>query len=110
MLNRLIGVFLGLEGILAANVALAHPGFGDEAPRSSVDACVAEGAAKADYAEARSVLHDVQTEERRVSGHKMSIRTIVYGDGDTIIREYASHCAIDDHEEIRQFKIRQTGD
>ena len=56
------------------------------------------------------MLHDVQTEERRVSGHKMSIRTIVYGDGDTIIREYASHCAIDDHEEIRQFKIRQTGD
>ena len=110
MLNRKIAVSLGLAGMLAANVALAVPGFSEEAPRSSVEACVAEVAANADYATARSVLHDVQTEERRVSGHKMSIRTIVYGEGETVIREYASHCAIDGQEHIRQFKIRQKGE
>ena len=93
-----------------ANVPFALPGFSAQAPRSSVDACVAAVDAQADYAAAQSVIHNVQTEERRVSGHKMSIRTIVFGEGETVIREYASHCAIDDQEQIRRFRIRPTGE
>ena len=50
-----------------------------------------------------------ETQDRRVSGHKMNIKTIVFGDGDTIIREYASNCAINDQQEIKRFKIRQKG-
>jgi hypothetical protein len=109
MINRKTAISLAVAGLLFANIAFALPGFSEEAPRSGVDACVAEVDAKADYSQARSVLHNVVTEERRTSGHKMSIRTIVYGEGDSVIREYASHCAIDDHEEIDRFKIRQTG-
>ena len=106
MLNRKIA--LTLAGLLAANVAFAVPGFSSEAPQSSVDTCVAAVADYADYADATTVMHDVQTQERRVSGHKMNIRTIVYGEGDTVIREYAAKCAINDHDEIKRFRIHQT--
>jgi len=110
MLNRKTTMSLTLIGLFMANVAFALPGFSTEAPRTSVDTCVAAVDAQADYADALSVIHNVETEERRVSGHKMSIRTIVYGEGDTVIREYASHCAINDQEQIRRFRIRQTGE
>ena len=107
MLNRKIA--LTLTGLLAANVAFALPGFSSDAPQSSVDTCVAAVAESADYANAHTVTHDVATKERRVSGHKMSIHTIVYGEGETVIREYASACAVNDNDEIQRFKIRQTG-
>jgi hypothetical protein len=109
MLNRKTVVSLGFAGLLFANVALALPGFSDEAPRATVDVCIAEVDANADFADANSVLHNVETEKRRISGYKMNIRTIVYGEGDTVIREYATHCRIDDEKEILRFKIRQTG-
>jgi hypothetical protein len=109
MLNRKTALSLGLAGLLAANAASALPGFSEAVPQSSIDACVAEVDANADFAKARSVVHNVETEERRTSGYKMNIRTIVYGEGETVIREYASHCAIDDDDEIRRFKIRQAG-
>lgn len=108
MFDRKTALSLSLAGLLAANVAFALPGFSDEAPQRSVDACVAEVDANANFAEARSVIHNVVTEERRVSGFKMNIRTIVYGEGETVIREYAAHCAIDDEQEIRRFNIRRT--
>jgi hypothetical protein len=107
MLNRKIA--LTLTGLLAANVAFALPGFTDEAPKSSVDTCVAAVDESADFANARTVLHNVETEERRISGHKMAIRTIVFGEGETVIREYASSCSVNDQDEIKRFKIRQKG-
>jgi len=109
MLNRKIAVSLTMIGLFAANVAFAIPAFAPEAPQESVDRCVAEVASNADYANAKGVLHNVETQDRKVSGHKMSIKTIVYGDGDTVIREYASNCAINDQQEIKRFKIRQKG-
>ena len=109
MKNHKTAVSLALIGLFVANVAFALPGFTREAPQSSVDTCVAEVDAKADYDLGQSVIHNVVTEERRVSGHKMNIRTIVYGEGDTVIREYATYCAIDDQDDIRRFKIRQKG-
>ena len=108
MLDRKTVISLGLTGLLAANVAFALPGFSEEPPQSSVDACVAEVDANANFEEARSVIHNVEAEARRTSGYKMNIRTIVYGEGETVIREYASHCAIDDEEQIRRFRIRRT--
>lgn len=105
MMNRKIALILA--GLLAANVAIAAPGEPQAAPQSSVATCVAAVAENADYAEATVVKHNVETEERRVSGHKMSIRTTVLDERDTVIREYASFCAIDNDDEIRRFRIRQ---
>jgi hypothetical protein len=109
MMYRKTAVTLGLAALLAVNLAFALPEFAADAAKSSVDACVAEVAQNADYADATSVRHDVVTWERRVSGHRMSIRTIVYGDGDAVIREYASNCAINDKDEIKSFRIRRSG-
>ena len=103
-------VSVALVSLFAANVALAVPGFPKDAPQSSVDTCLAEVSANANYANGATVYHNVETEERRVSGHKMSIRTTIFGaDGETVIREYAAHCAINDKDEIQRFKIRQKG-
>ncbi|MDJ0792784.1 MAG: hypothetical protein QNI98_00980 [Woeseiaceae bacterium] len=99
-----------LIGLFAANVAMALPGFDEEAPQSSVDTCVAAVDAQADYNESAKVLHNVETSKRRVSGHIMSIQTLVYGqDGHTLIREYKTNCAINDDDEIKRFRIRQRG-
>ncbi len=94
--------------LFGANVAFAGVLRTTDAPASSVDTCIAQVAAQADYAGAGSVTHEVETEERRVSGHKMKIATLVYGEGE-VIREYASFCAINDNDEIKRFNIRQKG-
>lgn len=101
---------ISLIGLFGANVAMALPGFDDAAPQSSVDTCVAAVDAQADYEEGTRVLHNVETSKRRVSGHIMSIQTLVYAeDGDTLIREYKTNCAINDDAEIKRFRIREKG-
>jgi hypothetical protein len=110
MMNRKIAVSLTLIGLFAANIAFAVPGFSTDASPASIDACLAEVADKADFANARSITHNVETEDRRVAGHKMSIQTIMYSaDGETVIREYASTCAVNGQDEVQRFKIRQKG-
>lgn len=110
MMNHKIALSVTLIGLFAANVAFAVPGFTTEASPSSVDACLAQVADHAEYANARSIVHNVETEDRRVSGHKMSIQTIMYAeDGSTVIREYASTCAVDGQDQVKRFKIRQKG-
>ena len=101
---------VSLIGLFAANVAMALPGFDEEAPKSSVDTCVAAVDAQANYKDGARVLHKVETTKRRVSGHIMSIQTLVYAeDGSTLIREYKTNCAINDDDEIKRFRIRQKG-
>ena len=101
---------ISLIGLFTANVAMALPGFDEEAPQSSVDTCVAEVDAQANYEDGSTVRHNVQTTKRRVSGHIMSIQTLVYGpDGSTPIREYKTNCAINDDDEIKRFRIREKG-
>lgn len=103
-------VSISLASLFVANVALAMPGFSQDAPESSVDTCLAEVSANADYENGGKVFHNIVTEERRVSGHKMSIQTLVFdNDGDTVIREYATRCVINDEDEINRFTIRQKG-
>ena len=50
---------LSLISLFTANVAMALPGFDEEAPQSSVDACVAAVDAQADYADSTIVMHNV---------------------------------------------------
>ena len=110
MINRKIAMSVTLIGLFAANVALAVPGFTTEASQSSVDTCITQVDGNADYEAAASVIHNVETSDRRVSGHKMRIRTMVYAeDGETVIREYFTSCAINGQDEIQRFKIRQKG-
>ena len=107
-MNRKIALSLTLIGLFAADLAFAMPAFDVEAPQSSVDVCVAEVANNADYSDANSVLHEVASKPRSVSGYTVSIRTIVYGEDDeSVVREYASHCAINRLDQIRSFRIRQ---
>jgi hypothetical protein len=68
-------ISLTLIGLFAANVASALPEFTKEAPQSSIDTCVAEVDSFAYLEDAKSVIHNVETKERRVSGHKMHIQT-----------------------------------
>lgn len=103
-------VSITLVGLFVANAAFALPVVTKDAPRSSVDTCIAEVSENANYENGSTVYHDVETEERRVPGHKMSIQTLVYGsDGETVIRAYATHCVINDKDEIKRFEIRQKG-
>ena len=111
MLNRKTALSLTLVGLFATNVAFAIPGFTTDAPQSSIDTCIAEVANYAAFTDAESVVHNVKTEDRRVSGHKLRIQTLVVGEGgDTVLREYAAACAIDDQSQIRRFQIRQKGE
>ena len=111
MMNRKTAVSLTLIGLFVTNVAFAIPGFTTDAPQSSIDTCVAEVASYADFTDAESVVHNVKTEDRRVSGHKLRIQTLVLAaDGDTVLREYAAACAINDQAQIRRFQIRQKGE
>ena len=108
MSNRKIAVTL--IGLFAASVAFALPEFSRVAPKAGVDTCIAEVGSRADFTDAASVVHEVETEDRRVSGHRLSIRTLVYAaDGETVIREYATACAINDEAEIKRFRIRRKG-
>ncbi len=110
MLNRKTAVTLTLASLFVANAAFAVPTLNAEAPEKSVDTCVAEVSSNADYDAAGKVQHNVASKPRSVSGHKISIDTVVFGaDGETVIREYTSSCAINKQAEIKFFKIRQTG-
>ena len=108
MLNRKTAISLAITGLLAANVAFALPGA--EARQSQVDACVASVAENADYTDASKVRHEVETENTGVSRHEMSIHTLVIGrDGRKIIRAYSADCLVDGDDEVRRFRIRETG-
>ena len=101
-------VSVALIGLFAASVATALPGFSSDAPKASVDTCLEQVNAHADFNGAGSVQHTVETEDRRVSGHKMSIDTIVYqAESENVLRRYKAFCAIDDNADIQRFKIRQ---
>lgn len=109
MKNHKTVISLTLIGLFAANVAFALPEFQKEAPQSSIDICVAEVDGYAYLKDAKSVTHNVETKERRVSGHKMHIQTLVYGESEEVIREYASSCSINGQDEVLRFRIHQKG-
>ena len=108
-MNKAIAItIMGIVTACACNVANALPGHSNEAPQRSVDACLAELSAHADYKGAGSVRHNVKTEARRVSGHTLQIETLVFDGSDSqIIRGYSASCVLDGNAEIQRFKIRR---
>jgi hypothetical protein len=96
---------LALAGLFVINVALASPPIATEAPQSSLDTCLAEVTANADYVGASNVQHFVESKPRSVSGFTVSIKTLVY-EGEDVLHEYAARCAIDRQDHIRYFRMR----
>jgi hypothetical protein len=109
-MNRKTVISLSLLTLFAANIALAQPGLDMEAPKSSIETCVAEVAKNADFSNASAVMHNVDSKPRSVSGYKVHIMTTVYGeDAGAVLRRYVSSCAITKQDEIRYFATRQKG-
>ena len=104
-MNRKTLISLALAVLLVADFALASPYFDEEAPQSSLDACIAEVSNNVDYEGASEVTHLVESKPRSVSGFTVRIRTDVY-EGESIIRQYRSNCAINRMNQIRFFRIR----
>ena len=99
---------LAIAGLVVSSNAAALPGFSEQAPASSVQICVAQIGEQANYEDAGRVRHEVDSKERRVSGHSIWVDTTVFNaNGDEVIREYATFCAISDDGETKRFKIRQ---
>jgi len=103
-----VSTSLAIVGLVFSANALAMPEFVEPAPMSSVEQCVVQIGEQANYENAGRVRHEVESEERRVGGHKMTIKTIVFGaDSDEVIREYATFCAVSAKSETKKFKIRE---
>jgi len=103
-----VSASLAIAGLVFTSNAFALPGLSKPAPESTIQICVAQIGEQANYQDAGRVVHKVETKERRVSGHKLTIDTTVFGaDGAIVIREYATICAVSDDSVTRKFKIRQ---
>jgi hypothetical protein len=103
-----VSTSLAIAGLIISSNAAALPGFSEQAPASSVQLCVAQIREQANYEDAGRVRHEVDSKERRVSGHTIRIDTTVFSAlGDEVIREYATICAVSDDAETKRFTIRQ---
>ncbi len=108
--KHVVTTTLAAAGLFISSSALAIPGFSEDAPRGTIDICVAQIADQANYENATRVRHEVESRQRRISGHILKIDTTVFGvDGEEIIREYATTCAVNGHQETTLFKIREKG-
>ncbi len=108
MKNSKAAVSLAVAGLAISSSAFALPGDSEQAPMSSIEICVVQIGEQANYEKAGRVRHVVDSKERRVSGHKIFIDTIVFGaDGDVVIREYRTLCAVSDDAETKSFKIKE---
>lgn len=84
--------------------------FKEQAPRSSVEICVAQIGKQANYDNAGRIRHDVDSRKRRISGYRIKVDTTVFGEGgDDVIREYSTVCLITDNEVTKQFRIEEKG-
>ena len=108
--KHVVTTTLAAVGLFISSSALAMPGFTKDVPKSTIDICVAQIAEQANYENAVRVRHDVETRPRRFSGHILKIDTTVYGvDGEEVIREYVTTCAVTDRQVTKLFRIREKG-
>ena len=99
---------LAIAGFVISAGAFATPDFPQPAPMSSVELCVVEIGKAANYDEAGRVRHEVDSKERRVGGHTITIDTKVFAEDSTrLLREYSTVCAVSAFSEIKLFKNRE---
>lgn len=102
-----VSTSLAIVGLVFSANAFAMPEFAEPVPMSSVEQCVVQIGEQANYENAGRVRHEVDSEKRRVGGHTMRIKTIVFDDdGNEVIRKYATVCAVSAKSETKVFKIR----
>ncbi len=93
--HTLISTTLATLGLVLSASSMADSPFDDSASASSIEACVAQVAAQANYEDAVGVRHEVESLQRRTAGHKLHIDTKVFGGSDgLVLREYAATCII----------------
>lgn len=104
-MNRKALFSLALAGMFVVDLVLAAPSLDEEAPQRTLDACIAEVSSNADYDGASEVMHLVESKPRSVTGFTVRIRTEVY-EGESLIRQYRSNCAVNRLDQVRFFRIR----
>ena len=103
-------ISLALVGLFVSSVALAGV-TPKELPSESIDSCVAEIRANADYSDAGRVRHELKHIGFRSLAHKFRISTAVYDEaGDNVIREYSTKCIVYGDDEPVFFNIEATDD
>ena len=98
-------ISLALIGLFAASATSAAAGLG-EVPSDSIDSCIAEIRAHADYSNAGRVRHVLREFGHRSLAHKLRISTAVYDEsGKELIRAYSTKCIVYGDEEPVFFRI-----
>ena len=109
-MNKQATATIALLGLVISAGAQADSLFPKTAPQSTVDHCVQQIGAYANYDDARRVHHEIESEELRSIGYKLRIDTRVYGDTeDQVIREYATTCSVGNSQRTLAFRIRELG-
>lgn len=101
---------LAAFGLFFSASSAASFEFPELAPQSTVDACVAEIADRAQYDDAARVRHEIESKARRTVGHVLKISTLVYGPEEgQPIREYATWCVVGVGEKPVRFEMTDKG-
>jgi hypothetical protein len=99
---------IAATGLLAATAAQADFVYPDVAPPETIDICVAEIDAQANYEDATYVRHEVASRPRATLGHTLRINTLVYDETDgQLIRAYKTTCAVSNREVPVSFRIEE---
>ncbi len=103
-----VATSLAVAGLLFSGSASALPGTTEIAPESTISLCVSQIGERANYEGAGRVRHDIESKKRRVTGHKLSIKTTVFDiEDDAAIREYMTVCAVSGRSETIKFSFRE---
>ena len=107
-LKLAVSVYLAMFGLLVVSGADGATLNRDVAPDDKIAACVAGVAEKADYSDAVSVRHVVNSSLYLTNKHKLRIETQVLDEtGETIIREYAAICIAPNGDRPVTVKVRE---
>ncbi len=99
---------VAISASLFAGKAAAMPTLDGAAPSQSIELCIAKVSERANYDGSSRVLHQVTTKKRRLTGHTISIDTLVFdANGEAVIREYASRCVVTDSRQAKEFHIAE---
>lgn len=99
---------LALAVTSLASTAVAHePGV--QGMDTEIGMCVTEVGKRADYGDARRVVHRViDVDQKNLAEQRISIDTLVYtAEGETVAREYASRCVTRGALKVVSFKIQE---
>jgi len=101
-------LYLALAAGAMASTAVAHePGV--TGMDEEIGMCVAEVGKRADYGDARRIVHRVvDVEQKNIAEQRISIDTLVYtADGEAVSREYASRCVTRGALKVVSFRIEE---